>query len=419
MHSCSESRVSVLMICLHYPKPFNPSSCAWFLNQIGAYAEYSDIFLYVPVHVTPSITDIRQATGIIGKLRSLKEQLFNSLLQELPSFSSPVSGEYVRFGSIPPEHIFPYSGGVILACRLFFSMIGNRKFDIIHGQGMLHDGLAAVLLGRVFNRPSVVTAIGSDVHAIKKDSVIYKSTLFVLRRATVITTVSGELKQRIVDMGIDETKIVVVPNGVDPEFQRDCDAVDIRKRMNVPENGKVFGFVGRLIPIKDPMTLLTAFGQLLKTRENVFLIFVGDGELRGKLLQEASRLGISAHIRFSEGMVAPREIPNYMQAFDFLCVSSVGEGWPNVILEAMVCGKPVIGTCVGGIPEAISSKDYGLLVPPQDPTAMTDAMKRALDIRWSKERIAQYAKQNSWKKVGARYHEIYRELCNSRERERF
>ena len=247
----------------------------------------------------------------------------------------------------------------------------------------------------------------------------YKSTLFVLRNATKVTTVSAELKQRIVNMGVDERKIIVVPNGVDPDFQRNCDWVDIRQQLNIPEDGKIFGFVGRLIPIKDPMTLLAAFGQLMKRKENIYLIFVGDGELRGNLLQEANRLGISAHVRFTEGMVSPREIPNYMQAFDFLCVSSIGEGWPNVVLEAMVCGKPVIGTRVGGIPEAISSKDYGLLVPPKDPVAMADAMKMAIDIQWNREEIARYAKQNSWDKVGARYHEIYRELCIEHEREHF
>jgi glycosyltransferase involved in cell wall biosynthesis len=158
------------------------------------------------------------------------------------------------------------------------------------------------------------------------------------------------------------------------------------------------------------MTLLSAFAQLLKARKNVFLIFVGGGELREQLSQEADRLGIFGHIRFSEGFVSPQEIPNYMQAFDFLCVSSVGEGWPNVIFEAMICNKPVIATSVGGIPEAICSRDYGLLVPPGDPAAMSNAMEKALDIHWCGEKIAQYAKDNSWTKVGAKYNQIYRQL---------
>lgn len=414
MDSLRGSRVSVLMISLNYPRPSNPSWGAWFQNQIGAYAEYCEILLLVPVHITPSITLIKQQTGFIGKLRSLKEQLMNSLLQELPSFSSPVAGEYVRFASIPPKQIFPFSGGVILACRLFFFMMRNRKFDVIHGQSMLPEGLAAVLLGRVFNRPSVVTAIGSDIHFIQKDSVTYRSTLFVLRNATAITTVSSELRRRIVDMGIEESKIIAVPNGVDPGFQRNCEAVDIRQRMGIPGDAKVFGFAGRLISIKDPMTLLAAFGQLLKVKENLYLIFVGDGELRGKLLQEASRLGISGHIRFSEGAVPPREIPNYMQAFDFLCVPSIGEGWPNVILEAMACGKPVIATNVGGNPEAVSSDKVGLIVPAQNPAALSKAMDQAMRISWDREGIVQYAKSHSWSQVGARYFDIYRRLCASK-----
>jgi glycosyltransferase involved in cell wall biosynthesis len=297
--------------------------------------------------------------------------------------------------------------------------MGRGKFDVFHGQAMIHDGLAAVLLGKIFNRPSVVTAIGSDIHTIKKNSLVYKATLFVLRKATLITTVSADLKQRIVEMGIDERKIIVAPNGVDPQFHKNRSFIDVRQRMNIPPDAKVFGFVGRLIPIKDPMTLLTAFAHLLKQRNDLYLIFVGGGELKDALLQEAKRLNVAAHVRLTEGMVSPHEVPDYMEAFDFLCLSSLGEGWPNVILEAMACGKPVIGTNVGGVPEAIAGEDYGLIVPPQDPVAMADAMRKALDIPWNREDIARYARENSWEKVGARYHEIYRRLCAARKHKRF
>ncbi len=415
MHLHRDSEVSVLMISLNYPRPSNPSFGAWFQNQIGAYTAYSNIFLLVPVHVTPSISIMMQSPGLSSKIKSLKNQLMNSF-QPFPSFWTPVAGKYVRFASIPPKQLFPYSGGMVLACRLFFFMAMNNRFDVIHGQSIFPEGLSAVLLGKLFDKPSVVTSIGSDIHGIEKGSITYQSTLFVLNNATLITTVSKDLKHRIMAMGIADSKIVVVPNGIDPDFQKKGNAMDIRQRMNIPVQAKVFGFVGRLIPVKDPLSLMAAFGRLMKAAGNVYLVFVGDGELKGKLVQEAKRQGISSHVRFSEGMVAPQEIPSYMQSFDYLCVSSTGEGWPNVIFEAMVCGKPVIGTRVGGIPEAIIGNDYGLLVPPQDPDAMMGAMQQALNTHWNRNKIASYAKQNSWNKVGEKYHKIYSQLCSERNR---
>ena len=88
--------------------------------------------------------------------------------------------------------------------------------------------------------------------------------------------------------------------------------------------------------------------------------------------------GLSSWITF-HGWFPKTDLSTFYGPAHFLLLPSVSEGWPNVILEAMVCGKPVIGTRVGGVPEAIASEDYGIIVPPQDPVAMADAMKRALD----------------------------------------
>ena len=382
-------------------------------NQLGAYAEYADIFLFVPIHITPSISKFRQRRGIDMKCKIAVQALKEYIFCRFPPFSSPVNGRYVRFPSIPPKQLFPFSGGILLALRIAFSLLGNRDFNVIHAHCVLHEGLACVLLGKMLRRPSLVTAIGSDIHAVRKNSLTYKTILFVLRHATLITTKSRELKDRIIGMGIPADKVIVVPNGIDPNFETLYEKQDIRKMMNIPKESKVFGFVGRLIPVKDPMTLIKAFAKLLTLRKDVYLIFVGDGELRGSLLEEAERIGVKDHVRFTEGMVSPDQIPSYMSAFDYLCVSSIGEGWPNVILEAMACGKPVIATDVGGNPEAVSSDKVGLIVPAQNPDAMSKAMDQAMRINWDRDTIVQYAKSHSWNQVGARYFSIYRRLCTS------
>ena len=406
------SKIRVMMISLNYPNPSNPSFGAWFQNQIGAYAEHADVFLFVPVHITPSISRIRERRGIRQRVCMTIDQLKESA-RRFPPFSSPVKGEYVRFPSIPPKQLFPFSGGISLSVRLAFSMLVKGKFDVIHAQSMLPEGLASVLLGKMFGLPSLVTAIGSDIHSIEKNSITYKTTLFVLRHATLITAVSVDLRDRIIGMGISAHKVIVVPNGVDPNFATRYKRSDIRKMMSIPDGATVFGFVGGLRPVKDPMTLIQAFAKLVAIRKDVYLIFVGGGVLRESLLKEAERLCVKDHVRFTQGMVSPDQVPSYMQAFDYLCVSSIAEGWPNVILEAMVCGKPVIATDVGGNPEAVSSNKLGLIVPARDPDALASTMNQAMSINWDRESIARYAKSLSWIQVGARYSAIYRGLCNT------
>jgi glycosyltransferase involved in cell wall biosynthesis len=399
------------MISLNYPHPNNPSFGAWFKNQIGAYADYVDIDLFVPVHITPSISKFRQQHGIGRKLRITGQKLREYVFSRFPAFSSPVNGRYIRFFSIPPKQLFPFSGGVILALRMAFSLLGNRNFNVIHGQSILPEGMASILLGKMFRRPSLVTAIGSDIHAVRNGSITYKTTLFVLRHATLITTVSCELKDRIVKMGIPGDKVIVVPNGVDPNLATRYKKLDIRDMLDIPVESKVFGFVGRLIPVKDPMTLIRAFGRLCQRWKDTYLVFVGNGGLRKDLAAEAERLGVKDRVRFTEGAVPPEQIPSYMEAIDYLCVSSTAEGWPNVILEAMICGKPVIATEVGGIPEAVSSDRYGFLVPARDPDAMSNAMDQAIRTNWDRESIVEYAKSHSWSQVGAQYFNLYRRLC--------
>ncbi len=408
-----KSNLRVLMISLNYPHPGNPSYGVWFQNQIGAYAEYVDIFLFVPVHITPSISKIRKSEGIRRKLAAATGQLKDSLFTYWPPFSSPVSGRYVRYPSIPPKQLFPFSGGILLALRLTFSLLRIGDFNVLHAQGALPEGLAAVLLGKMFRRPSLVTAIGSDIHSIEKNSITHKTTLFVLRHATLITAVSADLRDQIIEMGIPAHEVIVVPNGINPNFMTQYENFDVRKMMNLPERSKVFGFVGRLIAVKDPITLLKAFARLFASRKDVYLIFVGDGDLRESLAEEAERLGLSDHVRLTPGMVPPDQIASYMLAFDYLCVSSIAEGWPNVIFEAMICGKPVIATDVGGNPEAVSSNKFGLIVPAEDPDALASAMDQAMRIDWDSEAIAEYAKSHSWDRVGARYFEIYRQLCRA------
>jgi glycosyltransferase involved in cell wall biosynthesis len=233
-----------------------------------------------------------------------------------------------------------------------------------------------------------------------------KSTL---NSASLITCVSNDLKKRILNIGINGNKIVVIPNGVDLNFPTSNKLRNIRKLFRISKSSLIYLTVCRLSDVKDPFTLVDAFKNLVKKNPRAHLIIVGGGPLESKLRRYIINIGIKDCVHLT-GYVSHDEIPSYMRACDYFCLSSRREGWPNVLFEALIFGKPIIATNVGGIPDAVKNENYGILVPPGDVDQMTSAMTKAAEIKWDHERIKAYAKDNSWEKIAVKYYKIYQSL---------
>jgi glycosyltransferase involved in cell wall biosynthesis len=135
----------------------------------------------------------------------------------------------------------------------------------------------------------------------------------------------------------------------------------------------VFGYVGRFVPIKDLPTLVRGFAQVAALMENARLLLVGDGELRGAIESLVEELGIRDRVRFT-GWV--RDLAAIYGALDVAVLTSLNEGTPLVVLEAMAAGRPVLATAVGGVEDIVVRNASGLLIPPRDVAALADAMAR-------------------------------------------
>jgi glycosyltransferase involved in cell wall biosynthesis len=139
------------------------------------------------------------------------------------------------------------------------------------------------------------------------------------------------------------------------------------------DDALVFGFVGRLVPIKDPATLLHAFATVRREIPRARLMMVGDGELRAPMELLAQRLGLADAVAFLGWRT---DLVNIYAALDVLVLSSVSEGTPVAMIEAMAARKPVVATSVGGVPDLVSDGTTGLLVAPGDPGVLAEAMIR-------------------------------------------
>jgi glycosyltransferase involved in cell wall biosynthesis len=179
----------------------------------------------------------------------------------------------------------------------------------------------------------------------------------------------------------------------------------------------VFGIVGRLEPEKDHRTLLRAFRALVAHRPETRLLIVGDGSLRGELESECRALDIERHVTF---LGARSDIPQVLAAFDVFVLSSVQEGVPLSVVEAMGAGKPVIATDVGGLRLLVKPAVNGLLVPPADPVALEEAMRKLAGNAALRQEMGRQGRQIAQDSFGVstminQYQDLYESVVGSRD----
>jgi glycosyltransferase involved in cell wall biosynthesis len=271
-------------------------------------------------------------------------------------------------------------------------------FDVIDAHFAYPDGLGAVLLGRLFRRPVIITLRGSIVRLAGYP--LHRPQLrYALRAATRVLSVSNSLKAVAVALGAPGEKIRVVPNGVDVERFRPLDRGKARATLHLPEDRTVLLSVGGLNEGKGHHRVVAVLPRLLKERPDLLYVIVGSERpsdtVRPLLNRLIAQAGLGDHVRIV-GERPHDEIPLWLAAADVFCLATRSEGWANVLLEASACGRPVVATRVGGNAEVVSSAGLGILVPPGDDTALADAIAEALRRRWDPAVMVEHARRHSW-----------------------
>jgi glycosyltransferase involved in cell wall biosynthesis len=193
---------------------------------------------------------------------------------------------------------------------------------------------------------------------------------------------------------------------VDVTTFREGDREQARAELGLAEAERTVLFVGNLLPVKNPELLLRAFARVKGTSAvPVRLALAGKGPLREALEQLVASLGIAESVRFLGPLLAP-DIARWMQASDVLCLSSLNEGLPNVVLEAMASGLPVVATKVGGIDEIINADWKGRLVASGDEAGLAAALSEILHATPDRSVIARYGSGLSWEATAEAYHQL-------------
>ncbi|KKH69436.1 hypothetical protein DU73_10080, partial [Methanosarcina mazei] len=156
---------------------------------------------------------------------------------------------------------------------------------------------------------------------------------------------------------------------------------------------------------------IEAINIIVKNRKDILCVVVGSGKLESNLRGQIANLELEDHIKLV-GSKPHGDISLWINACDVFVLPSLNEGNPTVMFECLGCGKPFIGTKVGGIPEVIVSNDYGLLVEPGNAQDLAEKIEIALNKNWDEGNILNYAKQYRWENITSQMVTIYDELCS-------
>ena len=246
--------------------------------------------------------------------------------------------------------------------------------------------------------PFIVTAHGYDVYDLPfRDEEWREKIEYVLNVADCVITVSNSNLECIEKLNV-ETPVKVLPNGFRDDLFYPRDSNECKKTLNLPFDKKIILAVGNLVEIKGHKYLIEAMQKVVKHRTDGLCIIVGGGELKGKLERQIRKAGLKDHVKLVGGRPHD-EIPIWMNACDLFVLPSMNEGNPTVLFECLGCGTPFVGTKVGGIPEIITSEDYGLLCEPANPDELAEKILIALDKEWDCDKIREYAEQFTWENI--------------------
>mgnify|MGYP000108348056 CR=1 FL=1 len=306
-----------------------------------------------------------------------------------------------------PKLSMPLHGLLMYAaCKRFVDKhLSEFPYDLIDGHYIYPDCLAAALLGKAFQKPVFVSARGSDVNQFTRFKAIKPQIKWTLEQAEHVVSVCSALKQEMVDLGIAEHKISVVPNGVDTNTFTLSDRTTARQRLAIASGEKVILSVGSLIERKGFDYLIQAMPHVLESYSHACLYLIGAGPEEQHLRGLAHRLNIAEHVVFV-GQVPNPDLPSWYNAADVFCLASSREGWANVIMESLACGTPVVATNVWGAPEIITNPSVGLLV---DRTVedIAGGLCRTLSRQWDRDLIAEHVRKRDWDAVADELHALY------------
>jgi len=324
--------------------------------------------------------------------------------------SNPRFGDYAAFSKVPahevrsgievshPRYLVIPKVGMTAApwlmaqaCKAEIGRIIDEgyDFDAIDAHYFYPDGVAAVMLGKYFNKPVVITARGTDINLIPQYALPRKQLMWAAHNAAGMITVCNALREEMIGLGIPGERIVALRNGVDLQRFQPGDRQAARASLGID------GFTIVSVGVLDPRKAHDLTIGALALMPDVKLLLAGIGPERKKLEAQAERLGVADRVTFL-GAVPQTELKQYYNAADAMVLASSREGWANVLLESMACGTPVVASNVWGTPEVVAAPAAGVLMKERTAAGIAEALGRLRGAYPDHAATRRYAEGFSW-----------------------
>lgn len=302
----------------------------------------------------------------------------------------------------------------LAARRALRNLVGRREFDLVHGHWVVPNGLIVNASG--LGIPTAIGLHGSDVFLAERPGV-RELVRWAMKRTRLLTGCSPELVDRICSLGFDRQRSHVIPYGVDVEqFSPAPDRRQIwRQQLSIPAAATIGLGVGRMVTKKGFHVLLEVLPEFFERFPESHLILGGEGDRLEEFQRQMSAWEGRIHF---PGVIYRDTLPDLYRCADFFVLPAVHDrrgnvdGLPNVILEAMASGLPIVASDISGIPLAVVNEQNGLLVAEEDRSGLANALDRIcadgeLRLQMGAASRAKAESELTWRAVADRYRQAY------------
>jgi glycosyltransferase involved in cell wall biosynthesis len=387
----------MLFLTDQYPNSRDPERGIFTKSLVNSLKKYMDIVVVSPLPWFPK----GLAVGPFERYKKYSGVPWMSAEDGVVSY-------YPKYTMIPKMGIFQPTFMFLSILSFIIKLHAKEKFDIINGHFVYPNGIVATWLGKILNIPVMISARGCDINLYTNFAFRKRMIISAIASASLIVAVSQQLKRKMIDLSQKKSRIEYIPNGVDSDVfsPRDRDGAKCRAGVNI--NTKVILYVGRLSDEKGLEILIKASGIMTGISGDFKVLVVGDGDRRQEYERLIQSLGLEEKVVLLGGR-PHSDLPNWYALADVLCLPSLREGMPNVVLESLACGRPVVASNVGAVPDLIDGTN-GYLVSPGVPGDLAEKLALALSVQWDEGRIRNSVSLYSWDHSASMYRDCLKSV---------